>query len=220
MATVTEPRTSGSVVLEDVSWEEYEAQLRVIGDRHVRVNYDSGRMELISPLKRHASGSYLLGMMVDTLVDELDIPCFPADPVTLKRPDLAKGVEPDKLYFLGENAARVAGERELDLTVDPPPDLIIERDATSSSVPRFPIFAALGIPGVWRLDDDLQFLRLQADRTYRPIDRSLAFPALPLADAARFLEQGQHTVNITAWIRTFRAFVRDVLVPRQAEGGR
>jgi Uma2 family endonuclease len=110
----------------------------------------------------------------------------------------------------------VQENREFDFTVDPPPDLVIEVDVTSSSVPRLPIFAALGIPEVWRIDDnddELQFLHLQPDGTYLPQDHSRAFPAFRVAEAARFLEQGQGA-NKTAWIRTFRAYVRDVLVPR------
>ena len=78
---------------------------------------------------------------------------------------------------------------------------------TSSSVPRLPIFAALGIPEIWRIDDDeeLQFLHLQPDGTYLPRDRSRAFPTLLVAEAARFLEQGRDA-NKTVWIRTFRAY--------------
>ena len=113
MATATRPRTSPGVVLEDVPWADYEALLRIIGDRHVRVNYDSGRMEIMSPLRRHGNGGYLLGRMVDALVDELDIQVEGADPVTLKRPDLVKGVEPDRLFHFGANAARVQENREV-----------------------------------------------------------------------------------------------------------
>ena len=220
MATVTEPRTwGGSVVLEDVTWEEYEAQLRIIGDRQIRVNYDDGRMEIMSPRIRHGNGSYLLGRMVDTLTEEFDIPVNPADPVTLKRPDLAKGVEPDKLYFLGSNAAKVMGLHDLDLTVAPSPDLIIEVDETSSSVPRFPIFASLGILEVWRLKGEtLSFLHLQPNGAYSAFGRSRAFPALSLTEATQFLQQGLRS-EVNPWIRSFRTFVRDVLIPRVAGGG-
>jgi Uma2 family endonuclease len=209
---------SPDIVLDGVTWADYEAQLRIIGNRHIRVNYDSGRMELMSPLWRHGNSGYLLGRMVDVLVEEFDIQVEGADPVTLKRPDLEKAVEPDRIFYFGENAAKVQAIRELDLNVSPPPDLVIEVDVTSSSVPRLPIFAALGIPEVWRIDDDeLQFLHLQPDGTYQPRDRSRAFPALLVAEAARFLEQGR-AANKTAWIRTFRAYVRDVLVPQPPAG--
>jgi len=216
MATATRPRISPSVVLEDVPWADYEAQLRIIGNRHIRVNYDSGRMEIMSPLRRHGKDASLLGWLVLALVEELDIPCQAADPVTLKRADLKKGIEPDRLFHFGANAVAVQGDREFDFTVDPPPDLVIEVDITSNSVPRLPIFAALGIPEVWRVDDDedeLQFLYLQPDGTYLPQDRSRAFPSFLVTEAARFLEQGQG-VDMTAWIRTFRAYVRNVLVPQ------
>ncbi len=223
MATVARPRPSPGVVLEGVPWADYESRLRIIGERHIRANYDSGRMELISPtgLRWPAVLSCLLDGMVYVLVGELDIQVEGADPVTLKRPDLRKGIEPDKLYFFGANAAKVRGNRELDLTVDPPPELIVEFQVTHGEIPRLPIFAVLGIPEVWRIDDDekVQFLHLQPDGTYQPRDHSRAFPVLSVAEAARFLEQGRGS-DETAWIKTFRAFVREAIVPRRrAESG-
>ncbi len=215
MATVTKPPPPTGVVIEDATWADYESMLRIVGNRPIRINYDRGRMEIMSPLYRHGDGSYLLGRMVDTLTEELDIPVAHADPVTLRRPDLERGIEPDKLYHFGENAPKVRGKWDLDLTVDPPPDLVIEADVTSSSVPRLPIYAAIGIPEVWRLDgEDLHFLHLQPDGTYQPRDHSRAFPNFPLSDAARFLEEGRHT-DINPWIRSFRAYVRETLVPRE-----
>jgi Uma2 family endonuclease len=219
MATVTAPTTETrllpSIVIHDLSWDDYEAMLKIVGNRPIRINYDRGSMEIMSPIQHHGSGSYLLGSMVDILIDELDIPYEPVDPVTYRRPDLGKGVEPDKAYHFRENAERVRGRRKLDLTIDPPPDLVIEVDVTASSIPRLPIFAALGIPEVWRLEgEDLLFLQLQLDGTYQTRDHSLAFPTFPLADAARFLEQGQ-TSDKKTWIRQFRAYVHEVLVPQQ-----
>jgi Uma2 family endonuclease len=218
MATVTRVQPAPGVVLENVTWADYEAQLRIIGDRHVRVNFDSGRMELMSPLRRHGNDGSLLSWMVQEIVLELDIQVEIADPVTLKRHDLEKGVEPDRLFYFGANAAKVQERREFDFTVDPPPDLVIEVDITSSSVPRLPIFAALGIPEIWRIDgdDELEFLHLQADGTYQARPQSRAFPALRVSEASRFLEAGQGA-NKTAWIKTFRAYVREVIAPQHPE---
>ena len=218
MATVSDTPARSSVVFEDVTWDEYEAQLRIIGSRHIRVNYDNGRMEITSQRMRYGNGSYLLGRMVDTLTEELDAPNVPADPMTLKRPGLGKGVEPDKLYFFGAKAESVLGSIDLDLTVDPSPDLIIEVDETSSSVPRLPIFAVLGILEVWRIKRVvLYFLNLPADGTYQPRDRSRAFAVWTLAEAAQFLDQGLQT-DVIVWIRSLRTFVRDELILRREAG--
>jgi Uma2 family endonuclease len=152
--------------------------------------------------------------MVDTLTEELEIPVEGGGTTTHKRQDLDKGAEPDQCYWLGENARRVRGKRQLDLNVDPVPDLIIEVDVTHTSLDRLKIFAALGVPEVWRSDNrTLQFLHLQADGTYRRRTTSRNFPTLRVSSVARFLKQGR-TADKTAWIRSFRAFVREQVVPR------
>jgi Uma2 family endonuclease len=211
------PMTSG-VVFHDVTWVDYEAQLRIVGDRPIRVTYDQGTMEVFMPSFGHEDDAYRLGRMIDTLTEELDIPVKAGRTTTHKRQDLDRGAEPDQCYWLGDDARRMAGKRQLDLTVDPPPALAIEVDITHSSLDRLPIFAALGIPEIWRLTvDSLQFLHLQPGATYRPHDRSRAFPRLLAAEVARFLEQGR-TGEDTAWVRSFRAYVREVLIGQPEQG--
>ena len=60
------PLASPSIVLEGVPWDDYEAMLRIVGERHIRINDDDGRMELVSPLLRHGDDSLLLVMMAIT----------------------------------------------------------------------------------------------------------------------------------------------------------
>src|SRR4051794_18499128 len=180
MATLTERRAERDTqgfVFDGVSWDDYEAMLRIVGNRPIRVSYDRGRMEIMSPLWTHGNPSYMLGAMVAVLVEELGIRFEPADPVTFRRRDLEKGAEPDKCFYFGDNAARVCGKRDIVLPEDPPPDLVVEVDVTASSVERLPIFAALGVTEVWRLSDrGLLFLQLGPDSTYHAVDRSRAFP--------------------------------------------
>jgi Uma2 family endonuclease len=97
---------------------------------------------------------------------------------------------------------------EIDLTIDPPPDLIIEIDITSPSLNRFPIFAAIGIPEVWRYDGErVSIFRREQDR-YREIEHSNALPLLTGEIATRFLEEST-TLKSTAWLRQVRAWVRN-----------
>jgi Uma2 family endonuclease len=223
MATATPtptetPTPSGlGVVFRDVTWADYEAQLRIVGDRPIRVIYDRGTMEVIRPSFAHEDDAYRLGRIVDTLTEELGIAVKAGRTTTHKRQDLDRGAEPDQCYWFGENARRMVGKRRLDLGVDPRPDLAIEVDITQSSLDRLPIFAPLGIPEAWRLaDGSIEFLHLEPDGTYQARGRSLAFPALAPADVARFLEQGRAGED-TAWVRTFRAFVREALAPPPAD---
>ena len=41
-------------------------------------------------------------------------------------------------------------KRRIDASVDPPPDLLIEIGLTSDSLNKFPVFAQLGVPEIWR----------------------------------------------------------------------
>ncbi len=213
MATATQYEASPGIVFREVSWADYEAQLRIVGERPIRVTYDRGTMEVFMPSLGHEDDAYRLGRMVDTLTEELEIAVKAGRTTTHKRQDLDRGAEPDQCYWLGDDASRMAGKRHLDLSVDPAPALAIEVDVTRSSLDRLAIFAALGIPEIWRLaDNSLRFLILQPDGTYQPRERSLAFPTLPAAEVARFLELGRSGED-TAWVRAFRAYVREAVLP-------
>lgn len=198
-----------SIVLRDVSWSDYEAMLRIIGERRIFVNYDRGVMEVMAPSHPHEVVVDYLGLMVDILSEELDIPCEAGGSTTHRREDLQKGVEPDRCYWLSDKAASILGRRALDLAVDPAPSLAIEVNYTSSSVDRMTIYAALRVDEVWRYDDGLEFHKLE-DGAYHRTEVSVNVPMLTTADAARFLEDSL-TMGRVAWMRAFRRHVRDDL---------
>jgi Uma2 family endonuclease len=208
------PPSSSGVVFYDVTWNDYEALLRIVGERPIRVTYDEGAMEVFMPSFGHECDADLLGRMINVLTEELAISVVGGGTTTHKRQDLGKGVEPDKCYWFGENARRVRGKRQLDLKVDPVPDLVIEVDVTQTSLDRLKIFVALRVPEVWRSDGrGLQFLHLQANGVYQARATSRNLPTLRVSSVARFLKQGR-TDDSTDWIRSFRAFVREKVVPR------
>lgn len=217
MATMTEPvvaagQTDASVVFEGTTWSDYEAMLRIIGDRYIFVNYEQGVMEVMVPSHAHERIGEFLGLTVDILTEELEIPCEAGGSTTYRRADLEKGVEPDKCYWLRAKAVAMLGRRDLDLTIDPAPSLVIEVNYTSSAVDRMAIFAALGVDEVWHFHRAIQFHRLGGG-VYRPSDRSVAFPMLTVAACARLLEKTQ-TMGRLIWMKELRQHVRDNFVPR------
>ena len=74
-----------------------------------------------------------------------------------------KGIEPDQCSDI-RNEARIRGKTEVDLNQDPPPDLAIQIYITRSSLDSLGIYAALGVPEVWRFDAD----KLLGLRTFDP----------------------------------------------------
>ncbi|OUL27097.1 hypothetical protein BV378_10505 [Nostoc sp. RF31YmG] len=202
-STPAEQRT----VLYNVSWETFEALLRDTGeDRGSRFAYDCGTLEIMTPLFEHENPKIQFDHFILVIVEELGIEIKSAGSTTLKSRLANRGIEPDNCYYI-QNESRVRGKETLNLETDPPPDLAIEIDITSSSVNKFRIYSALGIPELWRYDgQDLKFYHL-LDGQYIECEFSIAFPLVSVNDISRFIQQSK-TMGEIALLKSFRAWVR------------
>ena len=130
----------------------------------IRLTYDRGLLEIMTPLDPHESYKKLLGRFVEALTEELDVEICSLGSRTCSREDLVRGLEPDQCYYI-QNEQVVWDKEQIDLNQDPPPDLVIEIDITSSSINRLDLYADLGVPEVWRYDGRcLTIYRLEAKR--------------------------------------------------------
>jgi Uma2 family endonuclease len=199
--------TRPSLVLEDIDWRMYSRLLRVFAERPaIRLTYDRGRLEIMSPLLQHEVYADLLGRFVVVLTEELGLPIQAGRSTTLRRRRKRRGVEPDHSWWIA-HAKEMQGRLELDLKRDPPPDLAVEIDVTHGSLDRMSIYAALGVPEVWRLaEDGLAFHLLQPSGSY-VAGPSSTFPGLAAADLGPFLALRAKT-DENDMVRQFRAWVR------------
>lgn len=183
------PSAEQRILLNEVSWDYYQrtlAELAASGS-NVRVTYDRGRMELMSPSPIHERVKSVIGRMIEIYALENEIPHVPFGSMTCRREDLDRGLEPDECYYVQHMPDN---PDEIDLSRDPPPDLAVEVDISRGSMPRQPIYAALGVPELWRFDGNrLHVLQRQANGQYHEVDRSPAFPDLPMDEFSRFLDR-------------------------------
>jgi Uma2 family endonuclease len=192
--------------LSAIPWEGYVAVREGLGERPIRVTYDRGELEITSPSNRHENRKSILGRLIEALTEELEIDIYSSGSMTFQREDLLRGLEPDECYWI-EHEPVVRGREDIDLEKDPPPDLAVEIEISRSVLDRMSIYAALGVPEVWRWDgESLTFNLLTKRGAYRQSDRSKAFPFFPLAEFAPFLEPTR--LSETQLLRSFRAWVR------------
>jgi Uma2 family endonuclease len=203
-STLAEQRT----VLHNVSWETFEALLRDTGEhRGSRFAYDCGILEIMTPLFEHENPKSNFGNFIIALAEELGIEVRSAGSTTLKRKISKRGIEPDTCYYI-QNELAIRGKETLDLENDPPPDLAIEIDITSSSVNKLGIYSALGVTELWRYDgQNLKFYQL-IEGKYVECKFSIAFPLVSVSEISRFIEQSKSMGEI-ALLKSFRAWVRD-----------
>lgn len=200
---------SGGVLRFDgVPWEEYEALLEELGNHGgVRVFYDSGRMEIMAPSTPHEAAKNIINRLVSALSDELDVDIESCGSTTYRSQWKAKGAEPDDSFFIQNAAAVIGRHHQYDIERDPPPDLVLETELTSASLDKFPIYAALGVPELWRERDNAIRFYLLRDGSYAEESHSRAFPFLDSKTLSSFLAQGLGEGSRRA-ARAFRAWVR------------
>lgn len=197
------------IILRNVSWSTYQAIIADVGeDRAWRIAYDKGVLELRMPLQQHEVPNRLIARFIDTIADELEIEVMDVGALLLEREDLSRAIEPDSCFYIQNEA--VVRDKIIKLPNDPPPDLAIESDYTRSSLKKFTIYAALGVPELWRYTkESLQVYQL-VEGEYQRSDKSLAFPFLPLDEIPGFIEQSK-VVGQRSAVRLFRERIRQIL---------
>ena len=198
----------GTLVFRNVSWDDYEQLLNELADRPgVRITYDGGKLEIMSPLPEHEKYKRFIERVIDTLSDELDINVEPVGSATWKRKP-QKGAEADTCYYVA-NADRIIGKRDIDLKIDPPPDLVVEVDSTNESLRKFSIYSVLRVPEIWRYDvkhGRFHMYELQGT-AYVEIPSSRSFPILTGETIAAFIDQTK-TQGQKAALAAFRQWLK------------
>ncbi|HEX3152026.1 MAG TPA: Uma2 family endonuclease [Gemmataceae bacterium] len=216
MATATatlEPKATrasglqpGTPIRFTTDWNGYLTVLMLVGDRRLRTFYTDGEMEILMPSHRHEVWVALLGQFVELLTLLLGIPRKSGGMTTFRREDIERGLEPDRCYYIA-NEPLVRTKFELDLSVDPPPDLAIEVEVTYSIEKRMRVYAGLGVPEVWRFDGQTLIVNhLVANGEYIVADESKVFPFLPVQELTRFVNMYEQ-LGETAVASAFRDWV-------------
>lgn len=209
MATIQSPPVPAEtrMFLHDVTWQTYECLLVDHGDRRApRFAYDRGVLEIMSPGSEHERTSTRLALLVDVVAEEWGIDIDNLGSMTFRREDFQRGFEPDSCFYI-RHEALVRDREQIDPAVDPPPDLLVEVDITSPSLDKFPIYAQMGVPEVWRYDGRRIAVHLFTAGAYREASASAALPPLTGDLLTRFLAESR-THSRTAWLRMLRAWAR------------
>ena len=195
------------VIHHNVSWETYERLLAERADNSApRFAYDRGELEIMSPNPEHERTNRRIAQLVLAVADEMEIMAEDLGSTTFRREDLERGFEPDSCFYI-RNEEAIRGKDRIDLTVDPPPDLVIEVDITSPSLDKLSVYAHMGVPEVWRYDGRKVSILILGGEHYAETARSAALRPLTSEILSRFIEESK-TLERRAWIRKVREWVR------------
>jgi Uma2 family endonuclease len=160
------------------------------------------------PPQQHEQPKVMLANFVEVIADELEIEILELGALLLEREDLARAIEPDTCFYI-TNESVVRG-KTINLQSDPPPDLAIESDYTSSSLNKYATYASLGLPELWRYCKERLEVYILQGKEYQQSEASSLFPFLPISEIPEFIEQSQ-TIGQRSAVRLFRERIRGLL---------
>jgi len=171
------PTADHRVVLAGATWEHYELQLAMRGERSApRLAYLEGVLELMSPSRDHERITSYLGRLIEVYAEHADIELSPYRSWTLKAGHTAGG-EPDECYTMGADQSK---DR---------PALVIEVIWTSGGIDKLALCQHLGIEEVWFwIAGRLEVHALQGD-SYERMSRSRWLPGLDPDLMCTFLDR-------------------------------
>ena len=198
---MTEPVFTGEqhIIFRHSSWATYQRLLDERQGTRPRLTYDQGMLEIMTISLQHEKLVRLFEALINALALAFNIDLESTGEATHQRADLGRGFEPDGSYYI-THLAEVRGKERLDLSVDPPPDLVVEIDLTSSSLDKQPLMAALGIKELWRYQSDQVTVLRLAQGNYQVADESGYFPGVTGERLSAWIAAGQRSPR-PAWLR-------------------
>ncbi|MEM1254221.1 MAG: Uma2 family endonuclease [Cyanobacteria bacterium P01_H01_bin.21] len=196
------------LLVRNLDWPEFENILTELGEhRASRIAYSQGILEIRMPTPEHEVDKELIGDIVKTLLDELEIDCECFGSTTFKQEAMNSGIEPDQCFYI-QNHAQMRGKRRLDLSIDPPPDLAIEIDVTSKT--QIDAYTSLGVPELWvYTQNQLKIYTLKSGQ-YESVTISPTFPKLPILDWITDVLVQSANLGRSPALRAFRKKVRQI----------
>jgi Uma2 family endonuclease len=186
LATALGPGTDGPVVAEErwairgASWDDYQRLSRLLPE-YFRLAYDGRILEMMVTGTLHEDYADTLDAFFKAVAGALGIPFKPYGSATWDRPEVQRGLQADRCYYLDPakikagyrgRARRSNKNREY-----PKPDLAIEVDLSRPKADRESIYAALGVRELWAFDGkSVRISRLGQNSKYRRVDRSGFLP--------------------------------------------
>jgi len=202
------PAAETRILVPRVPWRLYEAFVELLPEGSpIRTAFDGKDMEIMVTGPLHDDFADLLDQFVKVVAGELGIRIKPQGQTTWKRPEIERGIESDKCYYLApakiEAALAARRARSNDVRDYPNPDLVIEVDISAPEVDRMGIYAAMGVAEVWRFDGQtLTIERLDEHGRYQPVERS-SFLRVRADQVPRWLT-AEDLSDYEAWVRRVR----------------
>jgi Uma2 family endonuclease len=195
-------RQGSAIAIHSLSWHDCEDILNELGeDRHTRIAYYQGTLEIMSPMARHERPHRITGDIIKVILDLQGRDWEDFGSTTFYRKGIA-GVEPDTCFYVTNSALVRDCQERVDVDIFPPPDLAIESDVTSKTL--LSAYEAIAVPEIWIYCDDSLKIFLLSNGHYIESENSKLFPDLEIKTLIPQLVSRAIAIGASSMLREFR----------------
>ena len=163
------------VVLEGVSWRQYELLLATFGEDFpaLRLSYLESTLEIMANSPLHEELKKMIAMLMEAYFQETRTRFHAIGSATFRKVTKQRGLESDECYCLGE-------KKEF-------PDIAIEVVLSSGIVNKLDIYQGLGVLEVWVWEaGEFALYHLRSDG-YERVERSELLPEWDITLLAKYV---------------------------------
>ncbi len=181
--------------------------LEELGDRHLSVTYDNGKMEVAQLPPKHGRIRVGFSQLIWTYAEELGISVADFGFCTIRSEERNCGLEPDGCFYI-QNESKMRARDDFDPSIDPPPDLVIELDPSRFRLNRLSVYQTLGVKEVWSWENGELAIHIRNDsgELIRGV-QSFSFPALSSDEVSRLM-RAKIGMDDLSWIQSIRQWIR------------
>jgi Uma2 family endonuclease len=160
-------------------------------------------------LPEHERIKVLISNLLVILLEELDLEWESLGSSTFKNPLMKAGIDPDDCFYL-KNCQAIIGKQRLDRWIDPPPDLAIEVDLTSST--QINAYKDLGVTEIWQYKSSQLKIFVLSEGEYIESNVSPLFPSIPIVEGISQILERSTEILMSEARKKFRQWVRQILL--------
>lgn len=201
-AFATVPHAEDRSVLREITWATYVRLCDENQSRATQMAYFEGELEIMTVGWPHETAKDLINSMFGIIAESQGLDFHGSGQHTFRHARKKIGFEADLSYYV-TNLDEVRGRKRVSLGRDPPPDLVVEVDISRNLERKLLMYAALGIPEVWRCEGaDIRIYRLDGQE-YKTATKSVVLPGIGSRLLTKLLTEGMR-MNRLAWFKHIR----------------
>jgi Uma2 family endonuclease len=184
-SSVGQPIAEQRVVLEGVSWQQYEVLLTTLGDDfpNLRLSYLEGTLEIMTTSPEHEELKKTIAMLIEAYFLEAGVRFHAIGSATFRKVAKQRGLEPDECYCLGQ-------KKEF-------PDIAVEVILTSGAIDKLEIYRGLGVTEVWFWENGQFAIHHLRSSHYEQMAISELLPDLDIALFATYVRPAEQFDAVT-----------------------